>query len=274
MQQVFEDEPMKSARSRQMNRTILAIDIGGSHVKMMTSKDRIKREFESGPDLTAKQMVRKVKALTKDWSYDVISIGYPGPICGNRPLREPFNLGEGWKGFDFQKAFGKPAKVVNDALMQALGGYRGGRMLFLGLGTGLGSAMIVDGELEPMELGHLPYRRGKTYEDYAGEAGRKRRGNKKWRKHVTDIVMQLTAALEPDEVLIGGGNVGHLDKLPPKSRRGDNADAFEGGFRLWGEDDKGHTRPASEDDPQYKIKSNKTARIAAHKGGVLEHARR
>ncbi|MCB1392586.1 MULTISPECIES: ROK family protein [unclassified Nitrobacter] len=224
---------MKAERSRQMKRTILTIDIGGSHVKMMTSNGRIKCEFESEPDLTAKEMVRKVKALTKDWSYDVISIGYPGPVCGNRPLREPFNLGAGWKGFDFPKAFGKPTRVVNDALMQALGGYRGGRMLFLGLGTGLGSAMIVDGELEPMELAHLPYLKGKTYEDYAGKAGRKRLGNKRWRKHVADIVGQLTAALEPDEVLIGGGNVKHLDKLPPKSRRGDNADAFEGGFRLW-----------------------------------------
>lgn len=226
---------MKTARTKKSVRTILAIDVGGSHVKVMTSKDRVRREFESGPDLTAKQMVHRVKSLTKDWSCDAISIGYPGPVCGNRPLRDPFNLGEGWKGFDFQKAFGKPTKVVNDALMQALGGYEGGRMLFLGLGTGLGSAMIADGELESMELGHLPYRKGKSYEDYAGEAGRKRRGNKKWRKHVTDIVKQLTAALEPDEVLIGGGNVEHLDKLPPKSRRGDNADAFEGGFRLWEE---------------------------------------
>lgn len=224
---------MKTRRTSKSARTILAIDVGGSHVKVMTSKDRIKREFESGPDLTAKEMVRKVKSLTKDWSCDVISIGYPGPVAGNRPLRDPFNLGKGWRGFDFQKAFGKPTRVVNDALMQALGGYRGGRMLFLGLGTGLGSAMIADGELEPMELGHLPYRKDKTYEDYAGEAGRERRGDKKWRKHVTDIVRQLTAALEPDEVLIGGGNVDHLDGLPPKSRRGDNADAFEGGFRLW-----------------------------------------
>ena len=224
---------MKTRRTSKSARTILAIDVGGAHVKVMTSKDRVKRAFESGPDLTAKEMVRKVKALTKDWSCDVISIGYPGPVAGNRPLRDPFNLGKGWRGFDFQKAFGKPTRVVNDALMQALGGYRGGRMLFLGLGTGLGSAIIADGELEPMELGHLPYRKGKTYEDYAGEAGRERRGDKKWRKHVTDIVRQLTAALEPDEVLIGGGNVEHLDTLPAKSRRGDNADAFEGGFRLW-----------------------------------------
>ena len=224
---------MKTRRTSKSARTILAIDVGGSHVKVMTSKDRVKRAFESGPDLTAEEMVRKVKALTKDWSCDVISIGYPGPVAGNRPLRDPFNLGKGWRGFDFQKAFGKPTRVVNDALMQALGGYRGGRMLFLGLGTGLGSAIIADGELEPMELGHLPYRKGKTYEDYAGEAGRERRGDKKWRKHVTDIVRQLTAALEPDEVLIGGGNVEHLDTLPAKSRRGDNADAFEGGFRLW-----------------------------------------
>jgi polyphosphate glucokinase len=234
---------MKTAHTKTA-RTILAIDVGGSHVKLMTSKDRIKREFESGPDLTPKQMVRKVRALTKDWSYDVISIGYPGPVAGNRPLREPWNLGEGWKGFDFQKAFGKPTKVVNDALMQALGAYNGGRMLFLGLGTGLGSAMIVDGELEPMELGHLPYRKGKSYEDYAGEAGRERRGDTKWRKHVADIVRQLTAALEPDEVLIGGGNVERLDKLPPKSRRGNNADAFEGGFRLW-EKDGASARPGT-----------------------------
>lgn len=224
---------MKAARSNRINRTILAIDVGGSRVKMMTSRNRVKRGFKSGADLTAKQMVRKIKALTKDWTYDVVSIGYPGPVCGNRPLREPVNLGVGWKGFDFQEAFGKPTRVVNDALMQALGGYRGGRMLFLGLGTGLGSALIADGELEPMELAHLPYREGKTFEDYAGKAGRKRRGDKKWRKHVDEIVRQLTAALEPDEVLIGGGNVRHLDPLPPKSRRGDNADAFEGGFRLW-----------------------------------------
>jgi len=229
---------MKTARTKKTPWTILAIDVGGSHVKVMTSKNRTKREFESGPDLTAKDMVRNVKALTQDWAFDAISIGYPGPVAGNRPLREPVNLGEGWKGFDFQKAFGRSAKVVNDALMQALGGYKGGRMLFLGLGTGLGSAMIADGELEPMELGHLPYRKGKTYEDYAGEAGRKKRGNKKWRKHVTDIVKHLTAALEPDDILIGGGNVTKLHKLPPKCRRGDNADAFTGGFRLWDEQRK------------------------------------
>jgi polyphosphate glucokinase len=224
---------MKTSRNNKSARVVLAIDVGGSHVKVMTSTGRTKREFESGPDLSAKEMVRRVKALTKDWSFDTISIGYPGPVAGNRPLREPFNLGQGWKGFDFEKAFGRPTKVVNDALMQALGGYQGGRMLFLGLGTGLGSAMIADGELEPMELGHLPYRKHKTYEDYAGEAGRKKRGDKKWRKHVADIVKQLTAALEPDYVLLGGGNVERLDRLPPKCRRGDNADAFTGGFRLW-----------------------------------------
>jgi len=232
---------MSIKHKRSKTRVILAIDVGGSHVKMMTSTGRTKREFESGPDLSAKEMVRKVKALTKDWSFDVISIGYPGPVAGNRPLREPWNLGRGWDGFDFGKAFGKPTKVVNDALMQALGGYKGGRMLFLGFGTGLGSAMIADGEPEPMELGHLPYRKGKTYEDYAGDAGRKRRGNKKWRKHVADIVGQLTVALEPDDVLLGGGNVENIDKLPPKSRRGDNGDAFKGGFRLWEKGAKGRS---------------------------------
>jgi polyphosphate glucokinase len=212
--------------------TILAIDIGGSHVKVMTNRGRTKREFESGPDLSAKEMVRKVKDLTSDWTYDVISIGYPGPVAGNRPLRQPYNLGKGWQGFDFAKAFGRPAKVVNDALMQALGSYDGGRMLFLGLGTGLGSAMIIDGVLEPMELGHLPYRKN-TFEHYVGAAGLKRLGPKKWRRRVNEVLADLSAALQPEYVVLGGGNVDKIEKLPPKTRRGDNANAFKGGFRLW-----------------------------------------
>jgi polyphosphate glucokinase len=223
----------KTTRKREKTRTVLAIDVGGSHVKVMTNKDRTKREFESGPDLSARAMVRKVKALTQDWSVDAISIGYPGIVARDRVLKEPYNLGRGWKGFDFAKAFGKPTKVTNDALMQALGGYDGGRMLFLGLGTGLGSALILDGVLEPMELGHLPYRKDKTFEDYIGAEGMKRLGRKKWREHVADVVERLVAALQPDYVLLGGGNVDKLDKLPPKCRRGDNADAFAGGFRLW-----------------------------------------
>jgi len=216
-------------------RTVLAIDIGGSHVKAMTSTGRTKRAFDSGPDLTARAMVRQVKELTKDWSFDCVSIGYPGVVAADRVVRDPWNLGRGWKGFDFGKAFGKPTKVVNDALMQALGGYQGGRMLFLGLGTGMGAAMILDGTLVPMELGHLPYQK-KTFEDYVGAAGLKRHGRKKWRLHVADAVERLIAALQPDYVLLGGGNVDKLDRLPPKCRRGDNRDAFEGGFRLW--DDK------------------------------------
>ena len=212
---------------------ILSIDVGGSHVKVMTDRTREKREFDSGPDLSAREMVRKVKSLTKDWTFDVISIGYPGPVVDNRPLNEPHNLGKGWKGFDFTKAFGRPVKVVNDALMQALGSYEGGRMLFLGLGTGLGSAMIIDGVLAPMELGHLPYRNKMTFEDYVGVAGLKRLGRKKWRRRVTDVVNDLTAALRPDYVVLGGGNVDKIDDLPPKSRRGNNGNAFDGGFRLW-----------------------------------------
>ncbi|MGY3482602.1 polyphosphate glucokinase [Bradyrhizobium sp. USDA 4011] len=214
-------------------RTVLAIDIGGTHVKVMTDKERIKREFESGPTLSATEMVRQVKALTRDWSYDVISIGYPGPVVHNRPLAEPHNLGRGWAGFDFHSAFGRPAKVVNDALMQAIGSYQGGRMLFLGLGTGLGSAMIVDGVAEPMELGHLPYRKGETFEDYVGAAGLERRGRKKWRKSVDDVIARLSAALEPDYIVIGGGNADKVDNPPPNVRFGDNANAFEGGFRMW-----------------------------------------
>ena len=176
--------------------------------------------------------MRQVKELTQDWTYDVVSIGYPGVVVRNRVAKEPWNLGPGWKGFDFAKAFGKPTRVVNDALMQAVGGYEGGRMLFLGLGTGMGSAMIVDGAMLPMELGHLPYLK-KTFEDYVGAEGLKRHGRKKWRLHVADAVERITAALQPETVLLGGGNVDKLEKLPPKARRGVNADAFKGGFRLW-----------------------------------------
>jgi polyphosphate glucokinase len=213
--------------------TILSIDVGGSNVKVMTNKNRIRREFVSGPKLTAKSMVAQIKEITKDWSYDVISVGYPGPVVRDRPAAEPHNLGKGWKGFDFGRAFGCPAKVVNDALMQALGDYENGKMLFLGLGTGLGSAMIVDGALVPMELAHLPYRKDKTFEDFVGAAGLKRHGKKKWTRYVEDVVDRLVAALEPDYVVIGGGNADKLGTLPKKSRIGKNGNAFLGGFRLW-----------------------------------------
>jgi polyphosphate glucokinase len=213
-------------------RVNLTIDVGGTHVKVMNERDRVKREFVSSPRLSAREMVRKVKLLTRDWSYDTVSIGYPGPVAKNRPIKEPHNLGKGWKGFDFEKAFGRPTKVVNDALMQAFGSYEEGRMLFLGLGTGLGSAMILDGVLAPMELAHLPYRK-KTFEDYVGGAGLKRAGLKKWRLRVADVVSDLAAALEPEYIVLGGGNAGKIDKLPPKARRGHNENAFIGGFRLW-----------------------------------------
>jgi polyphosphate glucokinase len=215
------------------DRRILAIDVGGTHVKVMVSAASEKRAFESGPELTAAEMVAGVRGLTKDWQYDVVSIGYPGPVVHNRPLSEPHNLGPGWVGFDFKKALKKPVKIVNDAAMQALGSYKGGRMLFLGLGTGLGSAMVVDGILEPMELGHLPFKRGKTYEDYLGLAGLERLGPKKWRNKVADAVERLIAALEPDYVVIGGGNARRLKELPANVRLGDNDNAFAGGFELW-----------------------------------------
>lgn len=216
------------------SRTILSIDVGGSHVKVMTNTKRIKREFESGPDLTARSMVEKVKQITKDWTYDVVSVGYPGPVVRDRPSVEPHNLGPGWKGFDFSRAFNRPTRVVNDALMQALGGYKGGKMLFLGLGTGLGTAMIVDGVLIPMELAHLPYRKEKSFEDFVGAAGLKRHGKKKWTRYVDDVVARLVAALEPDYVILGGGNADKVEKLPEKTRLGKNENAFLGGFRLWG----------------------------------------
>jgi polyphosphate glucokinase len=228
-------EVVKENGKKRTRRTILTIDVGGSHVKVMTDAGKAKREFVSGSGLTAKGMVKKVRDLTKDWSYDVVSVGYPGTVVRNQPLADPWNLGRGWAGFDFTKAFGRPTKVVNDALMQALGSYEGGKMLFLGLGTGLGSAMIVNGELEPMELGHLPYKKGKTFEDYVGAAGLKRHGKKKWKRNVADVVKRLTAALEPEYVVLGGGNADKVGQLSTETRLGSNGDAFEGGFRLWSE---------------------------------------
>ena len=212
---------------------VLAIDIGGSHVKILTSAGGAERRDDSGPGLTPQQMIDKVKKLAEGLSYDVISMGYPGPVRHNKPVLDPMNLGKGWAGFDFAAQFGKPVKVVNDALMQAIGSYEGGRMLFLGLGTGLGAAMIADHVGLPMELAHLPYKKTKSFEDYVGERGLERRGKKKWRESVFDIVNRLRAALQPDYVVIGGGNVDKLDELPADSRRGDNTRAFEGGFRLW-----------------------------------------
>lgn len=229
-----------TAQSKRKARRILVIDVGGTHVKVLATGQREERKFPSGPTMTPKQMVMGVKSLTRDWKYDVISIGYPGPVVHGRPVHDPANLGLGWVGFNFGKAFGRPVKVANDAAMQALGSYRGGRMLFLGLGTGLGTAMIVDGLLEPMELAHLPYKKGKTYEDYVGIRGLERLGKKKWRRHVADVVEKLRTALEPDYIVIGGGNVHRLKKLPPHTFAGENENAFRGGFRLW--NDNGSAR--------------------------------
>jgi polyphosphate glucokinase len=211
---------------------VLAVDVGGTHVKILATGQAERREFASGPALTAEKMVSGVKQLAKGWKYDVVAIGYPGPVLRDRPVAEPHNLAAGWVGFDYEAAFGCPVKIVNDAAMQALGCYKDGKMLFLGLGTGLGSTLVVDGIVEPMELGHLPYRKA-TYEDYVGLRGLERWGKKKWRQNVADVVERLVAALEPDDVVLGGGNVKKLKELPPGCRVGDNANAFLGGFRLW-----------------------------------------
>ena len=204
-------------------------------MKILATGQKERRRFPSGPALTADQMVRGVKELAGDWKYDAVSIGYPGPVLHGRPVAEPFNLAPGWVGFDYRGAFGCPVKIINDAAMQALGSYKGGKMLFLGLGTGLGSAMILEGIAEPMELGHLPYKKG-TYEDYVGIRGLDGHGEKKWRHYVADVVALLIAALEPDDVVLGGGNVKKLKELPAGCRAGDNANAFRGGFRLWEKD--------------------------------------
>jgi len=212
---------------------ILAVDVGGTHVKALLSGTRVPRKVPSGPRMTARGMVAAVKRLCADWRYDVVSLGYPGPVLHGKPVVDPKNLGRGWVAFDYAKAFGKPVRIVNDAAMQALGSYQGGRMLFLGLGTGLGSAMIVDGLLEPLELAHLPYKKGKTYEDYVGLRGLQRLGKKRWRRAVTDVIERLQQAVEADYVVVGGGNAKLLANPPDGARLGDNANAFRGGFLLW-----------------------------------------
>jgi len=213
-------------------RVILTVDVGGSHVKALRSSGGERRRFESGPDLTAPQMVEGVRELTPDWEYDVVSVGIPAPVREGKVVREPVNLGEGWVGFDFEQAFGKPTKLVNDAVMQALGDYQGGTMLFLGLGTGLGSALVVDGKAVPLELAHLPFRKA-TFEDYVGERGRMQLGKKKWHHAVAETVEQLAAATVADYVVLGGGNAKRIDEVPPNARLGANQNAFLGGFRLW-----------------------------------------
>jgi polyphosphate glucokinase len=229
---------------------VLAVDVGGNHVKILATGRDERRRFASGPTMTAKQMVEGVKTAAEGWDFEVVSLGYPGPVLRGRPVSEPKNLGDGWVGFDFEDAFGCAVKVINDAAMQALGSYQGGRMLFLGLGTGLGSAMIVEGVLEPMELAHLPYRKA-TFEEYVGQKGLERLGKSRWRRRVADVVETLRAALEPTDIVIGGGNVKKLKTLPPNTRAGDNGNAFVGGFRLWESDGsvRASTLPTHHADP-------------------------
>jgi polyphosphate glucokinase len=243
---------------------VLVIDVGGSHVKILASGQTDVRRMDSGPTLTAEQMAEGVKELATGWAYDAVAIGYPGVVVRDRPVTEPHNLAPGWVAFDYQAAFGCPVKVINDAAMQALGSFKHGKLLFLGLGTGLGSTLVVNGIVVPMELAHLPYGDA-TFEDYVGERALERDGKKQWRKRVADVVARLAAALVPDEVVIGGGNVRLLKTLPPNCRAGDNANAFVGGFRLWESTapvGKPHTAPAA---PRKAAAKRAPARRAAAK---------
>jgi hypothetical protein len=224
---------------------ILVVDIGGNNIKLLASGERTPRKVPSGPTLTPGRMVAAVKKAVAGWKYDAVTIGFPGQVKGGRIVKEPWNLGRGWVRFDFRRAFGKPVRLINDAAMQALGSYAGGRMLFLGLGTGLGVALVLDGVLQPMELAHLPYRNGKTYEDFIGKRGQDRIGKKRWRQVVEEIVTRLHEALQVDEVVLGGGNAKQLKRIPPGARLGHNANAFAGGFRLWGDKQRpARKRPA------------------------------
>ena len=238
---------------------VLVIDIGGSNIKFRVTGRSEERHFESGPKMTAAAMADGVKKLAAGWAYDVVAMGYPGVVKNDQPLTEPHNLAKGWVEFDYRAAFGKPVKIINDAAMQALGGYKGGKLLFLGLGTGLGSTMVVEGVVMPMELAHLPYRK-KTFEDYVGERALERDGQKKWRKHVADVVARLSAALIPDDIVIGGGNVRHIEEMPPLCRAGDNEHAFAGGFRMWAGAAKLPAKPT--------MKTAPTRRAAAKKSPV------
>lgn len=213
----------------------LVIDVGGTNLKLLASGRRTPRLIPSGPALTARAMARDVLAAVSDWEFDTVSIGYPGPVRDDRPLKEPVNLSTGWVRFDYERAFGRPVRIVNDAAMQAIGSYQGGRMLFLGLGTGLGTTLVFDDVVVPMELGHLPYRDGRTFEECLGDAALRAGGKARWRRHVSRVVGLLLDALVADYAMLGGGNVRHLETLPPRARRGDNANAFRGGFRLWQE---------------------------------------
>jgi polyphosphate glucokinase len=232
--------------------TILVIDVGGTNVKIHAGGRKEAVKIPSGPTMTARKMVAAVRKAAADWNYKGVSIGYPGPVLHDKPVTEPHNLASGWVRFDYKKAFGVPVKIVNDAAMQALGSYDGGRMLFLGLGTGLGSALIVDGVLEPMELAHLPYKKGMTYEDFVGLRGLKRLGKKKWRKNVATVIDQLKKALSADYVVLGGGNSKLLKQLPADTRLGSNMNAFIGGARLW-QDSK--ERPAKAKSPKRAVKA-------------------
>jgi polyphosphate glucokinase len=213
---------------------ILVIDVGGTHVKLLATGRRTVLKIPSGPGLTPDVMVSGVLEATKDWTFDAVTIGYPGPVAKDQPTKEPVNLGSGWVDFDYSRAMKKPVKMINDAAMQALGSYDGGVMLFLGLGTGLGTTLVTGGTVVPLEIAHLPYRKERSYEDYVGEAGLKHLGEKKWKKHVAEIVRLFLAALNAEYAVLGGGNVRFFgDDLPPSTRRGSNMNAFRGGYRLW-----------------------------------------
>ena len=236
---------------------VLVIDVGGTHVKVASTDVRVPIKIVSGPAMNAEQMTRRVLAATRGWVYDCITIGYPGPVTHDRPLAEPHNLAAGWIDFPYAKAFGKPIRFINDAAMQALGGYRGGRMLFLGTGTGLGSAMIFDGVVIPLELAHLPYRKGRTYEEYIGLVGLERLGKKRWRRYVLDIIDRLQAAFICDNVLLGGGNAKLMKGLPPHVVLGANSNAIDGGIRLW--QDNGVSKPGVR--PERPGKSRRAGRV-------------
>jgi polyphosphate glucokinase len=244
---------------------VLAVDIGGTHVKVLASGQTEKREMDSGPDLTARAMVAGVKRLARGWAFDVVSLGYPGPVLHDKPMLEPHNLAAGWVGFDFAKAFGKPVRILNDAAMQALGSYQGGRMLFLGLGTGLGTALVIEGEVEPLELAHLPYKKGKTFEDFVGKRGYERLGKRKWRKEVADVVARFRQALQADYVVLGGGNAKRIKAkdLPKGVELGSNDNAFIGGFRMW---DDAPPAGAAANAPAKRRRE--TRKAAAAKGGA------